>query len=322
MKKYYSVIYLLNILVQINLLISQDIVKGGFSNCTIYIINNKNGTIDTNSKEIFKNIFYNNRGFKVEENFYWQGKLSYTNHYFYDSLNKIIQNVRKSDYNNNNYTIRHHYDEKGNNTKIYCYSKDNTAFGNREIEYDSNGKETKHIYYSFGDSVNVIEFFNYNEKGLLVKKTISSYRDVIMDTYENYIYDSNDVLIRISIERVPELVSRKDLFHWVKEEVGYVLHGEIPLPPFEKEILFYYEDNSRLTTKKIYYGKYASIGCHDYLYDEFGNLVREIISSDFTTIKKLFESQGLGYIYEELAPYHFKTETGEPRQVIIYNYTK
>ena len=305
-----AILLLIKLLMINNILIAQDRVKNNYRNCTIFEYNYNKGVIDSKSKKISKILTYNDNGFILEEKYFWEGELSHTNNYFYDSLNYLKLKIRKSCAYYDNYSINYIYDEKGNNINIIIYSKDDYISGHQDIKYDSNRKEIKHIYYQIADSIDVIEFYNYNEKGLLIQKKISTFRERIMEINEYYKYDSNYILIEVDIERIPELVSREDFLYWEKGESGYELRGSVPLPPFEKKIYFHYDQFKQLSRKITYYGDYASIQIFDYCYDYSGNLLKENLSLNFD------------FLCKKPSPIQLKNISGDPRRAFIYYYTK
>lgn len=317
-----NILLLYIILIMSNFLMAQDLVVSGYRNCFIFKYKYNNGVIDSNSKENFKRISYNENGNILEEKFFWQGELSHTKNYLYDSSNNLVEknSIRGNEFYD--YTLKYIYDSSGKNIIIYHQNTDGRITGHQVIEYDINGKETKHTYFDFDDSVNVIETFTYNGNGLLAIKITSTLRFRIMEIIEQYVYDSDNLLTEINIERIPELVSRRDAEYWQKEENGYVLNLSIPLPPFDSKINLYYDTNRRLSKKISYSNEHTAIGITEYFYDEFGFLQKEILSFDYSPIKELFKSQNLEYLYEDLAPHHFSSKSGEPIQELIYNYSK
>jgi len=315
------ILLMLIFLIMSDFIMTQDLIPSGLRKCTVFGLKYENGILDNNSKEIFKIISYCENGYKLEEKFFWQGELSNTNSYLYDSINNLVEkkSIRGNEFYD--YTLKYIYDSSGNNIIIYEHTNDGRISGHQVIEYDINGKEIEHKYFGHDDSINVIETYTYNEQGFLATKKMSSFRFKIMEIIEHYLYDSDNLLIETNIERIPELVSRRDAEYWQKVENGYVLNISIPLPPFDSKINLFYDTNKRLSKKITYSNQHAAIGITEYFYDEFGFLQKEIFSFDYSPIKELYKSQNLEYLFEQHYPNHFTGKSGEPKQEFIYNYS-
>jgi hypothetical protein len=254
-------------------------VKGGFKKCIGYKYNYIHGKIDSNSKEIFNISKYNEYGLKNEEDIYWQGKFSYTNKYLYDSSNHVIEKMRLSTNNINNFNIKYLYDSKGYNTSIYSYSNGDTIRYYQIIKFNDSGKEIEHsYYYSPGDSVNCIEYLKYNEKGLLVEKKFSSYRKIYRDIYDVFTYDSNNNLIEINSHQAPEPIGVENEISWIPDEIaGYLLNFSHPAKSFLEKTTYKYNIENNLIEKSTYKGKNTDILIYHYFYDGFHNIIKTYV---------------------------------------------
>ena len=185
-------------------LLSQDLIKGGFTTCQVLAYKYINGKIDSSSAKIKKFIKYDSAGLKVQEESYFQNVLSYIDYFYYDSLDQIILNKRIYTYSDDNYKIEYKYGPNGNITEIYAYNSGDTLMSFQKLLYNEQGQKTEQQYYKDPQSgAHVIEYFKYNEKGLITENKTSSFQHCIMDTYEYYQYDSNECWLKLILSRYP-----------------------------------------------------------------------------------------------------------------------
>ena len=278
-----DIILLLVAFSQFGDVLAQDTVKGGYKKCVVSTYKYKYDVRDTSSKEIVNTYKYNEAGMKIEEETYWFNKLSYFNKFAYNSQNKIIEDIRISDFPPSQYRLKYIYDGNGNNTSINCYSGGDTLLSCQIIEFNKLGKVFQHSYYDkWSDTANCIEFYFYNINGTLFKKIFSSYNYYQRDICEIYFFDSNNVLCEINRIQIPEPIGNEDEMSWKHDATGYTLRIQHPSDYFDTRIIFKYDNQANLKEKTIYSCKNCieNISIEKYFYDSNFNLIKKVLYGD------------------------------------------
>ncbi len=115
----------------------------------------------------------------------------------FDSKGNILEE-EKGGYHDK---YEYEYDDRGNLTKLIVKMKRGGEFsevGRTVYEYDGNGRKTKaEHFFELGEGDHGFIFYEYNDKGKLIKETRSNESDMQSYTsYTEYAYDANGNLIK------------------------------------------------------------------------------------------------------------------------------
>jgi hypothetical protein len=301
---------------------SQDIVKGGYRECSVIKYLYNKGSYDTNSRTIQKKILYDINGNMIREEDY-DGKITYYDYYSYDSVGNcteiywmiatthtwdegidyytsVGENGKKiMKYNDlGKITEKDEYEYELYNavylrgTETWTYNNNGSIIQNEKnaygekfkivYKYNEQGKNTEEVKYNSSDSVYKC-FLEYNEEGKNISRKYTYFNPSYDMTYE-YQYDDKGILSEY-IKYLQTARYTEQKMYGCFDTSGYKIK-EVEFDSVKyiaKQSKWEYNKDGKVTLELIEDGKGEFISMKSWTYDEFGNLLEEISYSDKNT---------------------------------------
>jgi hypothetical protein len=245
-------------------------VKGGYRECTVYKYGYFLIMLDVESKRIYQNIRYNEKGFKIEQKTH-DIVLNLSNHetYNYDVKGNLIELLEFGYSDSIVYEKQKFvYDDYNNLLEINFYIKDTFEF-KIIYKYDKYGHQIEELYIIKDSTIEQQIIYKYDDSGNLIEKLSCkfNYPDNYKLTYKN---DQNGKVVE-ELSYHYNKYSNSKLFKRYKYNIDGFLIETLEYNNEDKinwKESYKYDEFGNLIEKKYYKNLYDAVSKFVYIYSK------------------------------------------------------